>query len=194
VRALEESGATSVPALSEGLRGTLLQESSRLPFRSASGQVGSYGVEQEMAVCNEIPAPSTLRDAAAAIEEALRKLIRNGAGSCDDDEAFTFNELVLQRYPAGSSGISPHRDGTRFRCVIGILVLSGTGTFAVCRDRAGTDPLPVDARPGRLVLLRAPGFNGMEERPFHSVSDVTEERVVMTLRYDRRVQQRPAQD
>ena len=40
--------------------------------------------------------------------------------------------------------------------------------------------------PGSLLLMRAPGFAGREDRPFHFLNEVAEERVCLGLRYDTR--------
>lgn len=183
---IAEAGAASVPALDEAKREALLQECAALPFAAASGSVGSYGVRQSMEVCREVPANSALWECTSELDHTLSRVFGTAGSGCCDDPEFSMNELVLQRYPAGSGGISPHRDGKRFRCVIGILVLGGDGNFALCADREGNEARPLDGRPGRLILLRAPGFRGIEARPFHFVSEVRSERTVLTLRYDTR--------
>lgn len=181
---IAQRGAASVPALDERMRANMLNESSTLSFSGASGAVGPYGVRQEMSVCRDIPEDGVIRKAAEELRHYLSPLLGAGGSACNPPTAFRFNELVLQRYPAGSRGITPHRDGKRYRCLVAIAVISGSGTFAVCRDRSGAEPHSVDARPGRVVLLRAPGFRGIEARPYHFVSDVSEERTVLTLRFD----------
>jgi hypothetical protein len=39
--------------------------------------------------------------------------------------------------------------------------------------------------PGDLLLLRAPGFLSTEDRPFHAVLDIFEERLTFVLRQRR---------
>jgi hypothetical protein len=45
-------------------------------------------------------------------------------------------------------------------------------------------PIP----PGSLLLMRAPGFAGREDRPFHFLNEVAEERVCLGLRRDVRME------
>jgi hypothetical protein len=154
--------------------------------------VGDYDVRQELEVCRSVPEDSIFAQVQRQLEEELNEAfgrVEPLPWPDEEMERLRFNEAALQRYPSGSLGLSPHRDGKRYRFVIAIVVLSGKGTFAVCDDRAGTNPHPVAAEPGRCILLRAPGFRGIEKRPFHYVSDVTEERLVLTLRYDSRREQ-----
>jgi hypothetical protein len=42
----------------------------------------------------------------------------------------------------------------------------------------------VPIRPGSLLLMRAPGFAGRGDRPYHMLSDVTETRIGLGLRHD----------
>ncbi len=43
-------------------------------------------------------------------------------------------------------------------------------------------------RPGDLLLMRAPGFAGRRDRPFHYLSDVTQTRLALGLRHDLRAE------
>jgi len=121
------------------------------------------------------------------LAESLGQLFR-AALSCDslveEPTAFRFNDLIVQRYPAGCRGISPHRDHARYVVVVAILVLSGDGEFCVCQDRSGGTAVEISARPGDLVLMRAPGLRGAGPRPFHLLRNVTRCRRTVGLRYD----------
>ena len=68
--------------------------------------------------------------------------------------------------------------------VVAILVLSGDGEFCVCQNRTGEGAVEVPARPGDLVLMRAPGLRGAGPRPFHLLRNVTRYRRTVGLRYD----------
>jgi hypothetical protein len=95
------------------------------------------------------------------------------------------DRTVLQRYPKGSLGITPHRDNLRYINLICVIVIGGRGRFFVCADRSGRDSVEIPADPGRMILMRAPGFQGSSRRPFHYVTDVTEERFTFGLRQRR---------
>lgn len=98
------------------------------------------------------------------------------------------NEASVMRYPATVGGISAHYDGRRYRDLIAILTVEGEGELAVVRDRAGRDAIMRHiCRSGDLVLLRAPGFGGEEDRrPLHQVGPPLggHDRVSLTFRYD----------
>jgi hypothetical protein len=80
------------------------------------------------------------------------------------------DEVTVQRYAPGSSGISTHLDGRRHRYLVAILTLEGSATLRHCTDREGTTAQAWDADAGSLVLLRGPGLAGVEDgRPLHAV-------------------------
>ena len=192
LRELTDYGATSVPLLGEPVLSSLREGAEGLPFEQTARTVGDYDVRQELEVCRTVPKDGIFDTVQGQLEDQLNEAFGRLAPlpwPADEMQRLRFNEAALQRYPAGSLGLSPHRDGKRYRVVIAILVISGEGTFAVCDDRAGTNPRSIPADPGRCILLRAPGFRGIEKRPFHYVSDVTKERLVLTLRYDSRREQ-----
>jgi len=71
-------------------------------------------------------------------------------------------------------------------------VLEGQGKFYICRDRAGNDPIEIDASVGNVLLMRASGFKGInnclaqqeEIRPFHFVTDIPRQRYTFALRQE----------
>lgn len=192
VRELAEKGATTTHLLDEPVLSSLREGAEGLPFEQTARTVGDYDVRQELEVCRTVPADGIFGDIQSQLEHRLEEAFRRTdplPWPAEEVQRLRFNEAALQRYPAGSLGLSPHRDGKRYRVVIAILVISGEGTFAVCDDRAGTNPRPIPADPGHCILLRAPGFLGIDKRPFHYVSDVTKDRLVLTLRYDSRREQ-----
>ena len=81
------------------------------------------------------------------------------------------NETCIQRYHPGALGITAHLDLKRYHYLIAIITADGSAPFTHCKNRAG-DPLatgPPSA--GSLVLLRAPGLDGIDDgRPLHTVS------------------------
>jgi hypothetical protein len=97
--------------------------------------------------------------------------------------ALNFNSMVLQRYEEGTLGITPHKDGLSYINLVCVVVIGGRGSFYVCSDRSGTDAIEIDASPGNVILMRAPGFLGSkDERPFHYVTDIRETRYTFGLR------------
>ena len=96
-----------------------------------------------------------------------------------------FTNAALHRYPPGPLGLSPHRDSARSINLVAIFVLRGRGRFIVCQDRRGRGAVDLPNAPNDLLLLRAPGFLGTEDRPFHAVLDILEERLTFALRQRR---------
>ncbi|HEX2173320.1 MAG TPA: hypothetical protein VHL09_12855 [Dehalococcoidia bacterium] len=184
-------GAASAPVLREETRQRLLAEAARYPFLADPETVGSGDrlVRQQMGSFASFPPDSGF----LRLRDTLQSLLDDGFATLDRypfGTPLAFTDLVLQRYPAGSLGITPHRDGLRYANLICIVVLGGSGRFFVCRDRAGNDPLEIDATPGRVILLRAPGLLNSpgvppvegDCRPFHYVTSITETRYTFGLR------------
>ena len=95
------------------------------------------------------------------------------------------NRLVLQKYNAGSLGITPHHDAKRYVNLICVVVLAGHGRFFVCEDRTGRGAREVEAAPGMAIFMRGPGFHSSRDRPFHYVSEIRETRYTFGLRQQR---------
>ena len=94
------------------------------------------------------------------------------------------NDLIVQRYPPGCAGSTPHRDHVRYGFLIAIILLTGDGYFGVCDDRQGRESREVDFKPGDLLLMGGPGLIPNFRRPFHFVNGVTDWRRTIGLRYD----------
>jgi alkylated DNA repair dioxygenase AlkB len=81
------------------------------------------------------------------------------------------NDIAAMRYSPGSLGITPHRDGKRYRLLIAIFTIEGSAPFTLCADRDGDTIEQWKTTPGSLILMRGPGFNGAEDgRAFHTVA------------------------
>ncbi len=175
----------SLPLLNEEVRRPLLDETARLSFRKARPVVGKRGrrVRQDFAYCTSFPAGGAFRGLAKALD-----LLVNGALALVHpppiDPPLRFNDLILQRYELGSRGITPHRDHVRYVGLVAIVVLSGSARFFVCADRTAHDARKVPAPPGHLLLMRAPGFHGRRDRPFHFLTDVKARRYAFAVRHD----------
>lgn len=187
IRCVADGDAASLRLLDPVACARLAGEAQQLAFRPARAVVGAgeTAVHQDFDLATDIPEDLALRALARALERhigrALESMNRNPLPG-----GFAINDLIVQRYAAGSAGISPHRDHIRYVGLVAIVVLAGAGRFLVSQDRSGRDAREVPALPGHLVLMRAPGFNGRNDRPFHAVREITEERYILGLRHDSR--------
>lgn len=184
---LVREDAVSLPLLPPEACTALVEEGRALTLRPARPVVGegAAAVYQDFELTMDIPPGSRFRGLAAALED----LIAAASGRIDPpplDGPFRINDLVLQRYPAGGRGITPHRDHMRYAGLVAIVVLAGRGRFSVCANRAGDDAREIASLPGNLVLMRGPGLFGRSDRPFHMLSNVAVERWSFGMRHDTR--------
>ncbi len=183
LRAVE---AVSLPWLSEEGCAPFLSAARDLPYREARAVVGAGDkeVRQDFEVCfeelgSEGPFHTFARDLEADLISASAQLTPPPL-----PEGFTLNDLIVQRYRPGSAGITPHVDHIRYQAIVAIIVFSGEGDFQILDDRSGRNPRSVPNRAGDLLLMRAPGFAGLQDRPFHRLSEVRSPRVILGLRWD----------
>ncbi len=184
LKELSSVGATSVKVLDPDFRMALLREAEGYDYEPEDEVVGSGDrvVRQQVSSFDDFPDGSRyvlLRDSfQGLLEWCLAEL-----GFYPFERALNFNSMVLQRYEKGSIGITPHKDGLRFINLVCVFVIGGQGRFYVCSDRSGRDAREVDASPGNLILMRAPGlFGARDNRPFHYVTDISETRYTFGLR------------
>ena len=182
-RHLSSIGATSSKILDEGFRSSLLKEAEGYAYKPEKEIVGRGNriVRQHMGSFDEFPSGSKyvlLRKTFQALLDARL------AGSAASSFAAPVNldSMVLQKYEEGSLGITPHRDRSVYVNLVCIFCIGGRGKFHICSDRAGSDAREIDASPGRVILMRAPGFLGSKERAFHCVTDIQETRYTLGLR------------
>ncbi len=185
--AVAARGHAHLPLLAPDDCRLLLESCESLPYRIARPLVGPEGrrVRQDFELTMEIPEAHAIRDLAGALEEAVTGASRAMAAN-PLPEGILFNDLIVQRYPKGSLGITPHRDHLRYTGLVVLVTLVGSARFFVCADRGGSDPVEIPAPPGGAILLAAPGFAGGKERPFHYLDSVTEPRVSLGIRHDTR--------
>jgi hypothetical protein len=177
------SGATSAPLLREEFRLSLLEEAQSYLYRPEKEVVGSGDniVRQQIRTFEDFPTESRFR----TLKDGFQTLLSQSLAEVEPfpfDSALNFNAMVLQKYEKGSLGITPHRDRLAHINLITVFVLGGQGTFCVCADRSGRDSRVIHAAPGSVIFLRAPGFQGKQERPFHYVTDIRETRYTFGLR------------
>ena len=187
IRRAGDEDAASLPLLDGPACARLTDEARSLAWRPARPVVGvgETAVHQDFDLATEIAEGGGLK----ALESALDRAIGRAFDSMNRSplpDGFTINDLIVQRYPVGSQGITPHRDHIRYVGLVAIVVLAGQGRFFISQDRAGRNAREIPAPPGHLLLMRAPGFNGRNDRPFHAVRDITEERYILGLRHDSR--------
>ena len=184
---LEREDAVAVPALTAEYRAWLLEEARATRFREARPVVGRGErlVRQRMGVHNGFGVDSRFRDLTRHYQTLWDEWLASIASS-PFECPLVFNDLMLQVYEPGETGITPHMDRTGYRNLICLFVLEGRGRFGICRDRSGSGATIIDHEPGDVVLTRAPGFRGSDRRPFHFLDRITERRYVFGLRHERR--------
>ena len=183
ISTLEYLNAASVPVLSEQFRRALLKEAnsySMRPVRETMGKPGNL-VKQKMNVQSELNPDGLFGELATKFQDFFNQSVSQ-CGFFDGKAIF--NDWMLQKYDVGSYGITPHRDRTDYRYIICLFVIEGQGRFYVSNDRQKNGQREIANLPGDVILLPAPGFKGMKERPFHYLEEITEERVVFGLRHD----------
>ena len=182
---LAAEDAVSLALLSDAACKDLLAASRGLSYRSARPVIGTgdKAVHQDFELCMNPPPPGPFHACARALERLLEAAL---AWLPDPPLAAAppLNDVVVQRYRPGALGITPHRDHVRYRELVAILTLAGRARFYVCKERSGTDSHEVPIPPGSLLLMRAPGFAGRGDRPFHFLKDITRQRVCLGLRHD----------
>lgn len=187
VARLADDGAAVLPLLGEPALARLLDAARALPYRRCKAEVGSGDslVRQDFDICMAVPNDNPLWRLAGAVEALVNGALER-MNAPPLAPPFRLNDLVSQRYPAGSFGITAHRDHIRYVGLVALVPLSGAARFSLCRERGGAGSREVPLSPGELLLMRAPGFDGSGERPFHLLSDVTAERYCIGLRHDSR--------
>ena len=184
---VEHAGAAFLPWLDAATTAFFLRSCDSLDYRDARPLVGAAGreVRQDFELTMDIPRGHALRGLAAALTEmtlaALTRLTPNPL-----PRGLVFNDLIVQRYAAGSAGITPHRDHIRYIGLVALVTLAGDARFFLCDDRAGANPREFGMAPGGITLMRAPGFPGEPQRPFHYVTAIRQPRVSLGLRHDTR--------
>ncbi len=174
----------AVPCLDERQRQALVSLVDSLTYRSAKPVMGgaTTPVYQDFELCYDIPPNHQLWELARYLEKRIATTIK--ISGLQGHDALQFNDLIVQNYPPGCQGITPHRDHVRYRIVVAIFLLSGDGNFCTCDDRSGTGAKTIPAVPGDLLLMSAPGLVEEGSGPLHFVNGVTRRRRTIGLRYD----------
>lgn len=183
---LAHEDAVSLPFVSGDLLRYLLQESALLPYRPARPTVGKdkRTVYQDFELCMTFGAESPFRVFARALDRLTRTAVQDARFELGP--AFTFNDLIVQRYMPDSGGITPHRDHVRYVGLVALVILAGDAEFYVCGDRDGSGARLIASPKGCLLLMRGAGFAGIKTRPFHMLKNIRSFRVSFGLRHDTR--------
>ena len=180
-RLTAEGGAT-MPFLAERLRADLALEADRCAYAEQPTVVGKHKVREELSSCSEFPEDSRFIRIKEDITDFFNWKLSQARSNPFGSMPISFNEISLQKYRAGSIGISPHMDNLSCTNLILVITLKGKGDFFLCDDREknGSRQLPLE--PGMITVMRAPGFFGSIRRPFHYITNITEERIVFSMR------------
>lgn len=181
--------AVSLPLLDEAACTALVAAANQLPYRRARPVIGEgdQAVHQDFDLCYSLPPGSPFHAVAARLEHHLATALDLAANDLDPPLLAApppLNDLIVQRYAAGSRGITPHRDHVRYEDIVIIIPLSGSARFQLCAARDSSGAREIPAPVGAGVLMRAPGFAGSRARPFHFVTDIAAERLSFGLRHD----------
>ena len=186
-------GATSIRLLEENFRVALLEEAEDYDYQPQDEIVGSGDsmVRQQVSSFDVFPDHSGY----VLLKESFQDLLEQRMAQLEAyplETSLSFNSMVLQRYEEGSLGITPHRDGLSYVNLVCVFIIGGRGRFYVCSDRSGRDAKEIDASPGNVIFMRAPGlFEAEDNRPFHYVSQIEEPRYTFGLRQKKEPQDNP---
>ena len=174
---LPAGSAVAIDCISTDTCAALSDLADQLQYREARPITGSSRtpVYQDFELDYEVPREHPFWRIAEALQNVFGPLLDSflPEARSDSDANFGLNDLIVQRYPPGCSGISPHRDHIEYRVIILILLLSGDGDFRVHPERSETEGSVIDFQPGQLLMMGAPGIAPGFVRPFHSVRGVT---------------------
>jgi hypothetical protein len=186
---LSEKSAVVLNCISKEACADLSDLADQLQYRNAQPVTGpdKAPVYQDFELDYEIPQEHCFWEIAAELQSVFKLLLEESRIAADDNDDFRLNDLIVQRYPPGCAGISPHRDHIEYRMVILILLLSGDGDFRIHPERDENEGQIIDFHPGQLLMMGAPGLAPGFVRPFHSVRNFSTVRRTIGMRYDRRL-------
>lgn len=156
-------------ALDPGFHGALQEEISSGPFAAAEREVGA--VYQEVDGYVVTPSEGAVFPSAEQLRREFSRHVCHAGAEIEGLASFEADEVHVQRYTPGSEGITPHRDGTRFRPLLAVFTTGGHARFTIHPARDAEPLAAWEVAPGDLVLLRGPGLGGEHDgRALHAVS------------------------
>ncbi|MBP9771373.1 MAG: hypothetical protein KBD16_00395 [Candidatus Pacebacteria bacterium] len=181
-------GATAVRIMSRSDAQALAEEVATYQFVPRTTAYGPRSVHQNFAACEEerVPHESPVRGVSKAIGETLMRMFAHDFSESAAGRMFkyplSFNDHLLLRFPQDDGALDVHRDHSKYKNLIVSLTLSGRASFSI-HDAPGVPAgTTFDVGAGMAVFMRAPGFLGDDERPYHSVSSVREERIALIMK------------
>lgn len=183
VAELSRVGGVSVPLLPAATRTLLLAEALSYAYERRESVVGPANVRQDLSGVDRFPDGSLFFELRDQFQRLFTEKFReHPEGPTLFSTPLHFNDVSLQRYEPGSLGITPHLDARSCINLVCVFTLTGSARFCLCEDRSGGHPMELNAAPGTVILLRAPGFQGSNRRPFHFVTDIKDLRIAFGLR------------
>ncbi len=189
VESLLVQPATTVPCLSAQECDRLAVVADQLTYRSATPVMGTEDalVYQDFELNYSLPPNHPFWKLATTLEGLMSLALTKISAKWASPATYTINDLIVQRYPPGCKGITPHRDHLAYRIIIAILLISGDGEFSIHRLRGEPKGQVIRFRPGDLLVMGAPGIFAGFLRPFHCVAGVSRLRRTIGMRYDSRL-------
>ncbi|WAL58960.1 hypothetical protein [Thermocoleostomius sinensis] len=183
VRSLTTIGIISIPLLQEQTRQQLQREAEQFNYAPEIKTIGATDqiVKTEYDSCDTFAENSLYTELTQQFQTLLNDAIAQ-TGLSLFETPLQFNSMVLQRYRPEQLGITPHRDSLRAINLICVFNISGHASFYRCDDRSGAGAIAIDTTPGHVILMRAPGFLGLSDRPFHYVTEIRSTRYSLGLR------------
>ena len=172
----------SLPFFSDCEIAEMCHDTKGLTFRAATPVVGNK-VHQDMQVCFPAPRIASFAACAALLEQGVNHWSRR---SDFIKEPLSLNDFAVQNYHVGSKGIGIHKDGLRYKYLVFIITLKGQSRLFSTTTRTGEVRTPIDDAPGRLVILKAPDFQGFDAdaRLLHGVDEITGRRLSLGFRHE----------
>lgn len=187
LREVKASGYAYVPgALHAPFDRRLQHEIETGPFAPMPAQLGAVTQEVEAYELRGVAL-----DAFPLVQELRAELtdtVRIHGKGIKAISSYDPNHVMIQRFQPGSIGITSHLDGRRFKQLVAVMTTKGSADLTILEGRRGDAIAEFSANAGSLILLRGPGFAGVEDgRPFHAIAGPKRgERYSVTLRMDAR--------
>lgn len=153
-----------------------------LPFRKASPKVGN-NVHQDFEICFPAPMEGVFAQLARGLEGLAASM--QAAHPQLFESPVLINDFAVQRYAPASAGIGIHKDALGYRNLVFIITLAGSSELFTCLERDGTGRQLIEDKPGRLVVLPAPGLAYLPDparRPLHGVDNIKDGRLSIGFR------------